>query len=162
MCRAEAFETSRAHRGCSAPSGVVERDGRGDLALDQRSWGIVVLAVGRDTVRVGIVDPSVEDPGAAVRVTRNTDPCSGGDRCLATLNSMLRIVFLVVWLLLSAWLVIWVGEGLFGVDQRHSILPFAGEDTLGGLRSSSASRRGLLLTFGGMLSGLARRRTPRG
>lgn len=44
---------------------------------------------------------------------------------------MLRIVFLVVWLLLSAWLVVWVGEGLFGVDQRHSILPFAGEDSLG-------------------------------
>lgn len=74
---------------------------------------------------------------------------------------MLRIVFLVVWLLLSAWLVIWVGEGLFGVDQRHSILPFAGEDTLGGPIIIGVAW-GLLLTFGGMLSGLARRRTPRG
>ena len=45
---------------------------------------------------------------------------------------MIRIVLLVVWLLLSAWLVIWTGEGLFGVNQRESILPFSGEDTLGG------------------------------
>ena len=44
---------------------------------------------------------------------------------------MIRIVLLVVWLLLSAWLVIWTGEGLFGVNQRESILPFSGEDTLG-------------------------------
>ena len=74
---------------------------------------------------------------------------------------MLRIVFLVVWLLLSAWLVIWVGEGLFGVDQRRSILPFAGEDTLGGPIVIGVAW-GLLLTFGGMLSGLGRRRTIRG
>ncbi|MFK3678899.1 hypothetical protein ACI2IP_14305 [Microbacterium sp. NPDC090218] len=74
---------------------------------------------------------------------------------------MLRIVFLVVWLLLSVWLVIWVGEGLFGVDQRHSILPFAGEDTLGGPIMIGVAW-GLLLTFGGMLSGLGRRKVPRG
>lgn len=43
---------------------------------------------------------------------------------------MLRIVFTIIWLLLSAWLVIWLGEGLFGVDQRHSVLPFLGEDTI--------------------------------
>ncbi|MFD8768275.1 hypothetical protein [Microbacterium oxydans] len=74
---------------------------------------------------------------------------------------MLRIVFLVVWLLLSAWLVVWVGEGLFGVDQRHSILPFAGEDTLGAPILIGVAW-GLLLTFGGMLSGLGRRKTVRG
>lgn len=74
---------------------------------------------------------------------------------------MLRIVFLVVWLLLSAWLVIWVGEGLFGIDQRHSILPFSGEDTLGGPIIIGVAW-GLLLTFGGMLSGLGRRKTVRG
>ncbi|WP_396659231.1 hypothetical protein [Microbacterium oxydans] len=74
---------------------------------------------------------------------------------------MLRIVFLVVWLLLSAWLVVWVGEGLFGVDQRHSILPFAGEDSLGAPILIGVAW-GLLLTFGGMLSGLRRRKTVRG
>jgi len=74
---------------------------------------------------------------------------------------MLRFVFVVVWLLLSAWLVVWVGEGLFGVDQRQSILPFAGEDTLGGPIIIGVAW-GLLLTFGGMLSGLGRRRTVRG
>lgn len=74
---------------------------------------------------------------------------------------MLRIVFAVVWLLLSVWLVIWVGEGLFGIDQRHSILPFAGEDTLGGPIFIGVAW-GLLLTFGGMLLGLGRRRRPRG
>ena len=74
---------------------------------------------------------------------------------------MLRIVFTVVWLLLSAWLVVWVGEGLFGVDQRQSILPFSGEDTLGGPIIIGVAW-GLLLTFGGMLSGLGRRKTVRG
>ncbi|PRB09826.1 hypothetical protein [Microbacterium sp. MYb62] len=74
---------------------------------------------------------------------------------------MLRIAFFVVWLLLSAWLVIWVGEGLFGVDQRRSILPFAGEDTLGGPIIIGVAW-GLLLTFGGMMTRLGRRRTPRG
>lgn len=74
---------------------------------------------------------------------------------------MLRIVFVVVWLLLSAWLVIWVGEGLFGVDQRHSILPFSGEDTLGAPIIIGVVW-GLLLTFGGMLSGLGKRKKVRG
>lgn len=74
---------------------------------------------------------------------------------------MVRIVLFVVWLLLSAWLVIWVGEGLFGVDQRHSILPFAGEDTLGGPIIIGVAW-GLLLTFGGMMSGLGRRKAVRG
>ncbi|QNA92829.1 MULTISPECIES: hypothetical protein [unclassified Microbacterium] len=74
---------------------------------------------------------------------------------------MLRIILLIVWLLLSAWLAIWVGEGLFGVDQRHSILPFAGEDTLGAPIIIGVAW-GLLLTFGGMLSGLGRRRSVRG
>lgn len=80
---------------------------------------------------------------------------------MATLRGMLRIVFLVIWLLLSAWLAIWVGEGLFGIDQRQSILPFSGEDTLGGPIIIGVAW-GLLLTFGGMLSGLGRRKTVRG
>lgn len=74
---------------------------------------------------------------------------------------MLRVILLVVWLLLSAWLLIWVGEGLFGVDQRHSILPFAGEDTLGGPIMIGVAW-GVILTFGGVLSGLGRRKTVRG
>lgn len=74
---------------------------------------------------------------------------------------MLRVILLVVWLLLSAWLLIWVGEGLFGVDQRHSILPFAGEDTLGGPIMIGVAW-GVVLTFGGVLSGLGRRKTVRG
>ncbi|MEU4015547.1 hypothetical protein AB0E56_09795 [Microbacterium sp. NPDC028030] len=74
---------------------------------------------------------------------------------------MVRIILLIVWLLLSAWLAIWVGEGLFGVDQRHSILPFAGEDTLGAPIIIGVAW-GLLLTFGGMLSGLGRRKIVRG
>lgn len=74
---------------------------------------------------------------------------------------MLRIIFTVVWLLLTAWLAIWVGEGLFGVDQRHSILPFAGEDTLGGPILIGVAW-GLLLTFGGTMSGFGRRKKIRG
>lgn len=74
---------------------------------------------------------------------------------------MLRIVLVVVWLLLSVWLLIWVGEGLFGVDQRRSLLPFAGEDTLGGPIVIGVAW-GLLLTFGGVLSGLGRRKKVRG
>lgn len=74
---------------------------------------------------------------------------------------MLRIVFVIVWLLLSAWLLIWVGEGLFGVDQRHSILPFSGEDTLGGPILIGVAW-GLLLTFGGMFLGFRGHRIPRG
>lgn len=74
---------------------------------------------------------------------------------------MLRIVFAVVWLLLSVWLAIWVGEGLFGVDQRRSVLPFSGEDTLAAPIFIGVAW-GLLLTFGGMFLGLGRRRKPRG
>lgn len=74
---------------------------------------------------------------------------------------MIRIVLLVVWLLLSAWLVIWTGEGLFGVNQRESILPFSGEDTLGGPIFIGVAW-GLLLTFGGTMSGFGRRRKVRG
>jgi hypothetical protein len=74
---------------------------------------------------------------------------------------MLRVILAVIWLLLSVWLLIWVGEGLFGVDQRHSILPFSGEDTLGGPIFIGVAW-GLLLTFGGPLSGLGRRKTVRG
>lgn len=69
---------------------------------------------------------------------------------------MIRIALLVIWLLLSAWLVIWTGEGLFGVDQRRSILPFAGEDTLGAPILIGVAW-GLILTFGGLLTGLGRR-----
>lgn len=74
---------------------------------------------------------------------------------------MLRIVFAVVWLLLSLWLLIWVGEGLFGVDQRRSILPFSGEDTLVAPILIGVAW-GLMLTFGGMLLGFTGRKTPRG
>ncbi|KAA0960676.1 hypothetical protein FQ142_07210 [Microbacterium sp. ANT_H45B] len=74
---------------------------------------------------------------------------------------MIRIVVLVIWLLLSAWLVIWTGEGLFGIDQRDSILPFSGEDTLGGPIIIGVAW-GLILTFGGTMSGLGRRRRVRG
>lgn len=74
---------------------------------------------------------------------------------------MIRIVLLVIWLLLSAWLVIWTGEGLFGVDQRQSILPFSGEDTLAAPIFIGVAW-GLLLTFGGMMSGLGRRKRVRG
>lgn len=74
---------------------------------------------------------------------------------------MIRIALMVVWLLLSAWLVIWTGEGLFGVDQRESILPFAGEDTLGAPIIIGVAW-GLMLTFGGTMSGFGRRRKLRG
>lgn len=74
---------------------------------------------------------------------------------------MIRIVLLVIWLLLSAWLVIWTGEGLFGVNQRESILPFSGEDTLGGPIIIGVAW-GVILTFGGTLSGFGRRTKVRG
>lgn len=74
---------------------------------------------------------------------------------------MIRIVLLVIWLLLSAWLVIWTGEGLFGIDQRESILPFSGEDTLGGPIFIGVAW-GLILTFGGTMTGFGRRRKVRG
>lgn len=74
---------------------------------------------------------------------------------------MLRVVVLVVWLLLSAWLVVWTGEGLFGVDQRESILPFGGEDTLAAPIMIGVAW-GLILTFAGTMSGLGRRRRVRG
>jgi hypothetical protein len=74
---------------------------------------------------------------------------------------MIRIAFLIIWLLLSAWLVIWTGEGLFGVDQRHSILPLGGEDTLGAPIMIGVAW-GLILTFGGTMSGLGRRKKVRG
>lgn len=74
---------------------------------------------------------------------------------------MLRIVFTVIWLVLSVWLLIWVGEGLFGVNQRESILPFSGEDTLGAPIMIGVAW-GLLLTFGGTMSGLGRRKKVRG
>ncbi|MGW8483532.1 hypothetical protein ACWGJP_10360 [Microbacterium sp. NPDC055903] len=74
---------------------------------------------------------------------------------------MLRYLLTGIWLLLSAWLVIWAGEGLFGVDQRSSILPFRGEDTLGAPIIIGVAW-GILLTFGGTMSGLGRRKNVRG
>lgn len=68
---------------------------------------------------------------------------------------MLRVILLIVWLLLTAWLVVWTGEGLFGVDQRESILPFGG-DSLGAPIMIGVAW-GLLLTFGGTMLGLPRR-----
>ncbi|MFJ4175892.1 hypothetical protein [Microbacterium sp. NPDC089696] len=66
---------------------------------------------------------------------------------------MFRIVLWVIWLLLTAWLVIWTGEGLFGVDQRTSILPFAGEDTLIAPILIGVAW-GIILTFGMTFTGL--------
>ena len=74
---------------------------------------------------------------------------------------MLRVVITIIWLLLSAWLLIWTGEGLFGVNQRTSILPFAGEDSLGAPIMIGVAW-GLILTFGGTMSGLGRRSKIRG
>lgn len=70
---------------------------------------------------------------------------------------MLRVILLIVWLLLTAWLGIWVGEGLFGIDQRDSILPFAGGDSPGATIMIGVAW-GILLTFGGARSGPRRRR----
>jgi hypothetical protein len=72
---------------------------------------------------------------------------------------MLRLALLIVWLLLTAWLVIWTGEGLFGIDQRQSILPFGG-DSLGAPIMIGVAW-GLLLTFGGVMLGPTRRRLAR-
>lgn len=70
---------------------------------------------------------------------------------------VIRIILLVVWLLLSIWLLIWVGEGLFGVDQSTSILPFTGGDSLMAPILIGVAW-GLLLTFGSTgLASLGRR-----
>jgi hypothetical protein len=69
---------------------------------------------------------------------------------------MLRVILLIVWLLLSAWLIVWTGEGLFGIDQRESILPFGG-DSLGAPILIGVTW-GILLAFGGTMLGLPRRR----
>ncbi len=77
---------------------------------------------------------------------------------------MLRILVTIIWLLLSAWLAIWVGEGLFGVDQRSSILPFHDGDLFVAPIFIGVAW-GILLTFGGLsgvLGGLAQRTTLRG
>jgi hypothetical protein len=74
---------------------------------------------------------------------------------------MLRIAVLIVWLLLSAWLLVWTGEGLFGVDQRRSILPFSGGDGLGAPILIGVAW-GLILTFGSSMGGLGRRKKVRG
>lgn len=74
---------------------------------------------------------------------------------------MLRIALLVIWLLLSAWLLVWTGEGLFGVDQRHSALPFAGGDLLAAPIMIGVAW-GLILTFGGSMGSLGRRKKVRG
>lgn len=72
---------------------------------------------------------------------------------------MLRLAVLVTWLLLSAWLLIWVGEGLFGRDQRRSVLPFVGEDTVAAPLLIGVAW-GLLLMVGGVMVG-SRGRRPR-
>lgn len=73
---------------------------------------------------------------------------------------MLRIAILIIWLLLSAWLVVWTGEGLFGVNQKESILPLGGDSL--GVPITIGVVWGLILTFGGTMSGLGRRKTVRG
>lgn len=72
---------------------------------------------------------------------------------------MIRVVLWVIWLLLTAWLVIWTGEGLFGVNQRESILPFQGEDTLLAPILIGVAW-GVILTFGITMTGLGIRRAP--
>lgn len=74
---------------------------------------------------------------------------------------MFRILFMIVWSALSAWLLIWVGEGLFGVDQRTTILPFGGGDSIAA-PIVIGTVWGLVLTFGGTLGGLTRRGRLRG
>lgn len=66
---------------------------------------------------------------------------------------MVRIIVTAIWLLLSAWLLIWVGEGLFGIDQRISILPFRGGDSISTPILIGVAW-GTILTFGGMMSGM--------
>ena len=77
---------------------------------------------------------------------------------------MFRVIATVIWLLLSAWLLIWVGEALFGVDQRTSILPFSGGDsTIPAIFVGAAW--GLLLTFGSvgtMIGSVTRSPSARG
>lgn len=74
---------------------------------------------------------------------------------------MLRLVLLVIWLLLSAWLLVWTGEGLFGMDQRRSILPFTGGDPLAAPILIGVAW-GLLLTVGGVMLGPRRPRKRAG
>lgn len=74
---------------------------------------------------------------------------------------MFRIIATVVWLLLSAWLVIWVGEGLFGVNQRQSILPFNGENGFVAPIMIGVAW-GVILTFGGMMSAVTGPKRVRG
>lgn len=74
---------------------------------------------------------------------------------------MIRIIVTAIWLLLSAWLLIWAGEGLFGVNQRASILPFGGDDTLGAPILIGVAW-GLILTFGGTMGSLLQRTKMRG
>ena len=74
---------------------------------------------------------------------------------------MFRIIVLIVWVLLSAWLLIWVGEGLFGVDQSTSILPFYSGDGLTAPIMIGVAW-GIILTLGGLAPGSGRRSKPRG
>jgi hypothetical protein len=74
---------------------------------------------------------------------------------------MLRLALLVIWLLLSAWLLIWTGEGLFGRDQRSSVLPFTGETTHTA-PVLIAVAWGILLAVGGVMLGPRPRRLRAG
>ncbi|MDR6868816.1 hypothetical protein J2Y69_003440 [Microbacterium resistens] len=61
---------------------------------------------------------------------------------------MLKAIGMVVWLALSAVLLIWVGEGLFGVDQRQSLLSWTGDTLI--VPILAGTFWGLLLTFGSL------------
>lgn len=74
---------------------------------------------------------------------------------------MFRVIVLVIWLLLSAWLLLWVGLGLFGTDQRSSFLPFLSDDSLTA-PIMIGTAWGILLTFGGMMGGVGKRTKIRG
>ncbi|MGM7665558.1 hypothetical protein [Microbacterium sp. A93] len=74
---------------------------------------------------------------------------------------MIRALFTIIWFLLSAWLLIWVGESLFGIDQQQSILPFHSSDPLTAPIIIGISW-GLILTIAGAASAFGRRSTLRG
>ncbi|MGI6877199.1 hypothetical protein [Microbacterium sp. gxy059] len=62
---------------------------------------------------------------------------------------MLRWILRIVWLALTVLLAIWVGEGLFGVDQSSSVLPWADDSETSMIFVGVAW--GILLMLGGFL-----------
>ncbi|MGX1931656.1 hypothetical protein [Microbacterium resistens] len=73
---------------------------------------------------------------------------------------MIRVIGIVIWLALSAVLLLWAGIGLFGVDQRQSPLSWTGDSL--GLPIMVGVAWGLLLTFGGTMMPSSRSRVRAG